>query len=510
MSADHSSSEGRRAGRRLSLRHPRLVSCIAMILLLGIWGTWAGPGWDPQPMRTLLVPESQSTRIEGANPTASLGTYEVEVRQVEVPMRDGTTVHATLKTPVGLDGLAPAMVFVHGTGTDSHTSFEDETDLIASTGVATLVTDKRTNNYTTTHRDYLELAKDYEDAFDFLVGIDGVDPKLTGLYTVSEGCYVGPIVAAGDSRVAFVVFVSAPVLPIRTQGALAADTYLRNLGAPKQITNLIAKLVGQRFDDGSFEYIDFDVSEYQQEMTMPVLMVYGTNDMSMPVIQGPLLLRDDLRQASNSAFTVRYYEGADHGLKIGDDLLRQPMQDVSDWVNGMPSTAHAEPHIAGANPSQPYMAETVASAPAFASGMSLLVTLAAGALLVCAAALASLLGRLRIRGRRLVDLRGCAPSLNAASLGIVAGCCAFTAYIILLAYYATSYQRNSFVVQSGWLACQFVALLAAWLFVRAQFALWRTPGRFSWPARLTILSATTGQVVLFLSLGYWGLYPSLR
>ena len=221
--------------RRFALRHPRLMVWLIAVLIFGMWGSWAGPGWNPQPMRSLIVPESADTSIATRNETPGLGDYEVQSEVITVELRDGTEIPATLRTPVGTDGLAPGMVFVHGTGTDSYQNFDREADAITSAGVITLVPDKRTDNYTTTHRDYPELSKDYEDAFTDLLSRPGVDPQRTGLYAVSEGCNIAPIVAARNSAVSYVALVSAPVLPIREQGAFAADSYLRNLGAPEQI-----------------------------------------------------------------------------------------------------------------------------------------------------------------------------------------------------------------------------------------------------------------------------------
>jgi len=108
--------------------------------------------------------------------------------------------------------------------------------------------------------------------------------------------------------------------------------------------------------------------------------------------------------------------------------------------------------------------------------MSIVLIVATGLLLVSSAGLLSLAGMLRRRGRRLIDLRGCGRWLHSASAGICLACVVFVAYIVTLAYYATSYQRNSVVVQGGWLLCQATALSAAWLFVGVPFR-WREAPR---------------------------------
>ena len=102
--------------RRFALRHPRLMVWLIAVLIFGMWGSWAGPGWNPQPMRSLIVPESADTSIATRNETPELGDYEVQSEVITIELRDGTEIPATLRTPVGTDGLAPGMVFVHGTG----------------------------------------------------------------------------------------------------------------------------------------------------------------------------------------------------------------------------------------------------------------------------------------------------------------------------------------------------------------------------------------------------------
>ena len=59
----------------------------------------------------------------------------------------------------------------------------------------------------------------------------------------------------------YVALISAPVLPIRERGACAADSYLRNLGAPEQsYCDPKADKVRIFGQDAFLEYIDFDVS----------------------------------------------------------------------------------------------------------------------------------------------------------------------------------------------------------------------------------------------------------
>ncbi|MCF2706281.1 prolyl oligopeptidase family serine peptidase [Arcanobacterium haemolyticum] len=488
------------------------MTLLVLLVVLGLWGSWAGPGWNLQPMKEVIVPETSDTSIHGTRVTTPISTFNVREELVDVPLSDGTTIPATIRFPEGIEGLAPGVVFIHGTGTSSYKDFDDEAELLSSSGIVTIVPQKRTTNYTTTHRDYEALAQDFSDVFEFLSTMPGVDPHRSGIYAVSEGCFIAPIVATMRDDVAFVAFISAPVLPIREQGALAAGTYLRNLGAPERIINAIPRLIGQDFGT-DFEYIDFDVSMYQRSMTMPVLMLYGTGDMSMPTIQGATQMREDLAEAGNTNLTVRYYDKADHGLKVDKVLVTDAMRDTADWINGLPSTASASPHVAGAQPAQQYVAGSIGQPHWFASGEWGLRIMFAGLFLTIISIPLTLLTFVKWRGRRPVDLTGRAAKLNAASAGVLAAGLAAILYIVAIATLALSYQQNPVLVQGGWMLTELVALVAAWFVVREVFsvinqAIDKRDTPLPWPSKAIVCIAIAGHSIMLLTLAYWGFYPS--
>lgn len=514
--------------RRLTLRHPHLAAWIALVMVLGLWGTWAGPSWNPQPLSAVLIPETSDTAIGVREPTGQIGEYEVDKSLVEIEFSDHETIQATIRRPIGFEGLAPAMVFIHGTGTQSHTNFEREAQAISSTGIITIVPDKRVHDYSLTHRDYEELAEDFSEVFDYAVGMEGVDPHRSGLYAVSEGCFIAPVVAATNPAVSYIALISAPVLPIREQGAWAADTYLRAVGVPNKVLQAIPRLIGQEFDEETFEYIDFDVSPYQRQLTQPIFMAYGTSDISMPIIQAPIALMEDVAQVGNDSVTIRYYDKANHGLELADHtLVLSAMQDVADWVSGMPYTAHSTPHIAGAKPTQAYVADTVNRASWFASGSMGLNILIGGVALILVSLITSALYALirRYRRTRMVQSDK-APALpmariNGASLVLLVAVLALLAYIVALAYLATNYSHNSFITYGGWAFLRILALLAAWLCVVAVsrfFARYTDGGEYAGDengkkkprlALVVACAAFLGQLTLLLALAYWGVFPSL-
>lgn len=497
-------SKAKRAPRR---RLPLVVTWLVAVLILGVWGLWAGPGWNPQPMTNLIIPTTSSTHITSAVPTPYLETYEVQESVHEVEGPNGQTIKVTLREPVGADGQRPGVVFLHGTGTSTHQAFTQQAHWLASAGIVAAVPDKLLDEYTTLSRNYEELAEGYHIVGDWLREQASVYQRDVGYYGESEGALVAPISVVRDQRTAFLILVSDPVMPIRDQGALAADAYLRELDAPGQIYNAIPRLISGALADGNFLYANFDPSPYHRQITVPVLMAYGTNDLSMPIVQGPIMMAEDLSEAGNSDLILRYYDGADHGLRIDGELQPAAYQDISDFINGLPSSVQMSNEVAGAQPRQDYVAQTVATPRWFGSGDAMITLLAAGVLLTVVGATMTIVGRTPILGHQQT-YRGVGRPIVASSIVVILAWVAFLAYIVALANLALSYETNRWVVQGGWLFVQILALGAVYLLVRAM-RIWRTKPMFTREAGANLRVLFTGQILLLFALAYWGVYPSL-
>lgn len=497
------------------MRYRRLAASIAAVLLLGLVGTVAGPGWHPTPLDHTLVPETPATAIGSGALTAPVGTFEVSREVVEVQVDADVTVRATIAAPVGARGDRPGVVFMHGAGTATHENFVALTTDLASAGIVTMVPDKRDDTYSTRERDYVAMAEDYLDSLEVLRARPGVDPARVGLYGESEGAMSAPIAAVEGDGVAFVALVSAPVLPLREQGALAADSYLRETGVPDRLLRAIPRLVGGQFPGGGFEYFDFDVSPYQQRMTQPVLVVYGEADYSMPIVQGAEVVIEDLARAGNGQYTVRYYAGANHGIKVDGELAPGFTEDLARWILGLPETADAAPRIAGAVPVQHFRAEPVDAPRWYASGDMLVISMLVGAGLLVAGPVAWTAGQLpRLWGGRPARL---APPLGryaaALSLATVATWFCYIAYVVGIADLALNYDTDAVLVQGGWIAVQGVGVLAAVTLVLTVVAAWRQArARRPGTSRLggaAVVSTILGGAVLLVLAAYWGVYPEV-
>ncbi|WP_069388071.1 alpha/beta hydrolase family protein, partial [Cellulosimicrobium cellulans] len=440
----------------------------ALAVVLAILGAVTGPQWDPVPVGEHLEPATSDTTIGGQPAGGVDGVDTYDVRETDVTVRlDGTSVDGVLREPVGAEGDRPGMVFVHGAGTGKATeAFVDVATDLASAGVVTLVPDKRLDTYTTRHRDYAAMARDYLRSVDLLRDRPGVDPGAVGVYGESEGTWIVPIMAVDDPGIAFSVLVSAPVVPPRQQAAFAVDSYLRNTDVPHGVFRAIPRAVGMAIPGGGFEYADFDVEPYLQRLSQPVLVVYGTDDPSMPVEQGAREVMDATADQPGAEVTVRYYAGANHGIKIDDELVPDFPRDVAAWVLGMPGSAGAPPQVAGAQPNQQYLAGPVPS-PRWLGNGDLFVGLvvAAVGLLVLGPLVrlaVVLVTRLRRVVGRTVRSAGLAPGVRGPLLALGAGALATTVglvvYLLAVARLALDYEKDAWVVQGGWVAVRLVGL----------------------------------------------------
>ncbi|WP_369374912.1 alpha/beta hydrolase [Promicromonospora sp. Populi] len=514
----------------------RTVAASAVILVaLAITGAVAGPAWEPEPVTAHLRLGSESTAIGGTSAGAGEpGDYEVRETAVTIPLADGLEVGGLLREPVDADGSGPdaehpGIVFIHGAGTGKAVdAFTLAATALASAGITTLVPDKRLDNYSTRHRDYEAMARDYEHSVGFLRDVPGVDPDDVGLYAESEGAWVSPVMMVNDPRLAFQILVSAPVVPPRQQAAYAVDNYLRNTDVPAGVFRAIPRAVGMKVPGGGFEYADFDVRPWLREQQDPILAVFGTNDASMPLEQGTRELIADADDV-----TVRFYERANHGINVEtpQGLVLHPdfATDVADWVLGLPGTASAAPQIAGAQPRQLYLAAPVPQPQWYGDGdwlVGVVITagalLVAGPLLVGGAALAGSLARRRsgrLGARLAPGLRGPLAGLGVGAVVTTAG---LVVYLAAVARLALDYERNALVVQGGWIAVRLLGIVTV---VAAALLLNRVRdlrGRVVQPAgvgpethrhgaavvvlRTGFWAIVLGATVLLVTLAYWGAY----
>jgi hypothetical protein len=359
------------------------------------------------------------------------------------------------------------------------------------------------------------MAEDYRQSFDLLRGVPGVDPDRVGVYAESEGAWIAPVMAAEEPDIAFVVLVSAPVVPPRQQAAFAVDSYLRNTDVPQQVFRAIPRAVGMSLPGGGFEYADFDVAPYQRRMTQPLLVAYGTADASMPTVQGAEQIIRDAAIAGNGDYTIRYYRGADHGIKVDGVVSAAFVRDLTGWVQGLPETGSRWPRIAGDQPEQLYWAAPVPQ-PGWLGDGDVLVVLVVGAvglIVLLPAGRLVVVGVRRVRGREPVHGRDPAVDRWLAWLSVasVATVGALVWYLVAVARLALGYERNGWVVQGGWLAVRLLglaAVLAAAALVERlrQLRHARQPLAHGVVGHALLWGTCAACAALLVVLAYWGVY----
>lgn len=489
------------------------VLWILTVLLLGAWGSWAGPGYNPKPMPDAIIPRTADTEINSLVETSKVGRHSIRVSVHEVEMPNRKNIKVTLREPLGVDGQRPGVVFLHGTGTDKHTAFSPHAQWLASAGIVTAVPDKPLVTYSVAERDYIRLGEQYLAVANWLRDQASVYRAQVGYYGESEGALIAPISVSEDPQAAFAVLVSDPAIPIRDQGALAAVTYLRKIGGPPQLYAAAMRVISGALADGQmFNYAKFNPSPYHQDMKVPVLMIYGTEDSSTPQIQGPLQLKEDLEKAGNDKLLVRYYEHSDHGLRINGYISPVPYQDIADFINGLPSSVDQSPQIAGGQPRQDFTAPTFQTPRWFGSAQVMLIILILGVVFTACGVALSTGGYLYWRrsqdqptrkvGAQLVRRTWLSGFLVLAMWALLVG------YLFAILQIALNYEQNRLLVQGGWLVLQIFALGVVLTVVRLVKKWVELAPRNSY-VNVTLGMAVIGYALLLFSIAYWGIFPSI-
>ncbi len=507
----------------------------ALLVGLAILGALAGPDWDPVPVREHIQPSSYATTIGGT--AAGIedgrihepGTFDFTTTEVTIQL-DGYVVGGLLREPIGAGDRLTGIAFVHGAGTGkAYEAFVEQAEQLASAGVVTLVPDKRLDTYTLWQRDYVAMARDYLHSVDFLREVPSVDPARVGVYGESEGTWIVPVMQAKDPNIAFTILASAPVVPPRQQAAFAVDNFLRNTNVPSQVFRAIPRAVGIEFPQGLLDYADFDVTPWLRRQTAPVLVVYGTADPSMPVEQGTReIIAETAVGGRDAPVTVRFYAGADHGLRVDELVVPELARDIAAWAQGLPETAKAEPRIAGGQPQQLFLASPVPRPRWWGNGDIVVGTVLAGVgLLVIGPVVwgaTAMLRRLAAFGRGALRegpgaqmARGVPLLLLGLGLGSVVTLVALVAYLMTVANLALNYERADIIVHLGWIGVRLLgvatAAFAALLIDRARDV--RQARRrgdelsvvlHGWPAHLTLWCTVAGSASLLLWLTYWGVF----
>src|SRR5438105_4679639 len=129
-------------------------------------------------------------------------------KQEEVSFRNGdVTLSGTLLVPI-TEELHPAVVFLHGSGSEGRYAGRFLAEYFTRQGIAALIYDKRGVGKSTgdwKHSDFTDLAGDAIAGIHFLQQRKEINPRKIGIYGHSQGGSIAPLVAARSRDVAFVI-----------------------------------------------------------------------------------------------------------------------------------------------------------------------------------------------------------------------------------------------------------------------------------------------------------------
>ncbi|GIH92654.1 alpha/beta hydrolase family protein [Planobispora siamensis] len=497
---------GERIGMRVGRGTVSVAAGLIMVALAAV-GYTLPPPFDPSPL--VVDPVFQTLPAQPADETRSVVRNSgISTQDITVEAR-GTTLGATIRAPL-TPGRHPALVFVQGAGPGVRDEFTTQAEWLATAGIVTLVYDKRTVGYDFRHRDFDLLADDALRVLAALKKRPDVDPDRIGLWGVSEGSWVAPIAAAKSEDVGFTVLVSAPNVSPMRQVSWALGEQLDRLHAPSGVRELLIRAMGAV----DMNFLRHDGVPALRGMRQPVLALYGTRDPSIPFVESSQVLTRALAEGGNRSYTIRYLDGADHGMRLhGGPFAPGYLETLANWVEGLPDTAVPSVPIAGATPVQRFEASDVPTAPWYAGGAMLGFTLCLAAVGYVAGPVAAMV--VRIRGRHLPaaanarlwpPIRRRFRRMAWTGLGLLVSVLAF---IVLLVLFSVNQAGAWPAVLAGWLVIRVLAVLMLLQEVTATAAVvsgLREGWRPSRPQHVAIAGVLGGTGLLLVAAAYYGLF----
>jgi pimeloyl-ACP methyl ester carboxylesterase len=223
-------------------------------------------------------------------------------------------------------GPHPAVVLGHGSG---RTRKEDGARIaqgFVSAGYAVLRYDKRGvggsgGEYTNVGTSNSEavfplLAADMAAALKHLRTLRGIDTRRVGLAGASQAGWIIPVALTLAPEATFAVIFAGPTVSVGLE-MFYSSLAEQGTTAPAEAE---ARLAGYRGPHG------FDPLPYLRRLNVPVLLLFGAEDRSIPTKRSVEILAS-LAREKPKRFTWVVYPGVDHGLR-GADVWA----DVRPWL----------------------------------------------------------------------------------------------------------------------------------------------------------------------------------
>ena len=277
-------------------------------------------------------------------------------RQEEVSFRNGeVTLSGTLLLPL-TSGPHPAVVFLHGAGSEGRYGARFLAEYFTRYGIAALIYDKRGVGKSTgdwKRSDFNDLADDAIAGIHLLQQSKEINPKEIGLYGHSQGGMIAPLIASRSKDVAFIISGAGSAVPVYESEINSVTSQMRAKGITgndlAEATEFIKLWVsvmrtGQGWEqfDRAVEKVhetkwfpmlhvppkdhwmwafhkriyDYDSADYWAQVNVPVLVIYGERDLYVPVSQSISNIERALSKAKNGDYTILVLPRASHAFII--------------------------------------------------------------------------------------------------------------------------------------------------------------------------------------------------
>lgn len=253
---------------------------------------------------------------------------------------DGVQLDGSVLLPEGHDEPVPGIVLIHGAGSHSRDAVRQHAEAFTELGVATLIYEKRHEGYSQFERSYELLAEDALAAVDTLREHPAVDAEAVGVWGLSEGAWVGPLAATHSADIAFVIPVGASGVPPIQQTSWALDNTFAKQGVEGSLRHMVTTN-GLRFLRGvdAFAEADYDPVPALQQLDVPVLAMWGTDDHTAPPTESAEIFAQAIDHPNGPPLALRSFPNAGHELKDASAQLAPDYPEtVTTWVNDVAST----------------------------------------------------------------------------------------------------------------------------------------------------------------------------
>ena len=323
-----------------------------------------GPGrWVPYPVEINAVfIKNKKGQVTGLKwqPIGSSGMIGRKVEphlydEEEVKFSNGNvTLAGTLSLPLK-KGRHPAVILI--SGSDPNTRGKGLPQFFAQHGIAALAYDKRGSGASTgtlTGATVSDMAGDVSAGVRYLQQRLDIDPGKVGVWAVSQGGWMAPVVATTTPNVAFVILHAGPAVSPRLQSRMElVNSFPSRFGLKQDELNEAIAYQNLYFDamnsDEAFEKlqatyqqlqargarwawnpgtkdqlraqwtrpnVDFDPVPFLERVQCPVIAFFGEKDGLVPPGGNVAIMEAALKKAGNKDVTIKVLPGVNHLFQL--------------------------------------------------------------------------------------------------------------------------------------------------------------------------------------------------